>query len=259
VRQPPVRWRPALVPLVVVALSCDRAPAWADDTAAGGPSAVMPAGLLPSPLPPPPLTWARLFDVSNVPSFLLFAGGALSGLALHELGHVTANLGYGNVPSVQGIVVARFIPWFVIDARLTYAHGTYYQRDGAVFAGGGHGYYVINTAGFMVQNLGSEILLSAQPPLRYEHAPFAKGLLWMNMLLSIGYSTASLLGVEDVHGDIYGGSRHSGYPSGLIAGVVLSNGALDLLRYMFPRNPWLPWLSRASKVMLFGMDLPFEY
>jgi hypothetical protein len=251
--------RPAGVVLVVSALWGGATPARADDTWPLAPRPAPAPALSPAPPAPSRLTWSSLVDVTNVPSFLLFAGGALSGLALHELGHVTANLGYGNAPSVQGIVIDHFIPWFVIDARLTYAHGVYYQHDGAVFAGGGRGYYVINTAGFMVQNLGSEILLSAHPPLGDEHAPFAKGLLWMNMLLSIGYSTASLLGVEDPHGDIYGGSRHSGYPSQLIAGVVLSNGTLDLLRYLLPENVWLPWLSRASKVVLFGMDLPFEY
>jgi hypothetical protein len=197
--------------------------------------------------------------VTSVPSFLLFAGGALSGLALHEMGHVTANLAYRNVPGVQGIVVSGFIPWFVIDARLSLSRGVYYERNGSVFVGGGRAYYVINTAGFMVQNVGSEILLSSRPQLLHEHAPYAKGLLWMNMLLSLGYATASLLGVEDPHGDIYGGARHSGYPSPLIAGVVFSNGSLDLLRYLFPDNTWLPWLSRASKVMLFGMDFSFEY
>jgi hypothetical protein len=250
---------PARVVLMVSALGCVASPARADQTCPVAPSPAAAAAVSPAPLASRALTWGSLVDVTSVPSFLLFAGGALSGLALHELGHVTANLGYGNAPTVQGIVIDHFIPWFVIDARLTYAHGVYYQHDGAVFAGGGRGYYVINTAGFMVQNLGSEILLSAQPALRDVHAPFAKGLLWMNILLSLGYSTASLLGVEDPHGDIYGGSRHSGYPSQLIAGVVFSNGTLDLLRYLFPENAWLPWLSRASKVMLFGMDLPFEY
>lgn len=250
--------RPGLVLLVASALSCWSSAARADEPSPGVPSPAASNALSP-PAPAPAGAWTQLVDVTSVPSFLLFAGGALSGLTLHELGHVTANLGYRNVPGIEWITVAKFIPWFVIDSRLTVRNGVYYQRDGAVFAGGGRGYYVINTAGFMVQNLGSEILLSAQPPLRSVRAPFAKGLLWMNMLLSLGYSTASLLGVEDVHGDIYGGARHSGYPSQIIAGVVLSNGALDLLRYIFPENAWLPWMSRASKVTLFGMDLPFVY
>jgi hypothetical protein len=207
----------------------------------------------------PAPAWTGVLGVTDLPSFLLFAGGALSGLALHEMGHVTANLAYGNVPGLKGIVYAHVIPWFVIDSRLTLTDGVYYKRDGSVFVGGGRAYYVINTAGFMVQNLGSEIILSMRPRIFHEHAPLLKGLLWMNMLLSIGYGGASLLGVEDVHGDIYGGARHSGYPHQLIAGVVLSNGALDMLRYFLPDSPWLAWLSRASKLALFGLDRPYEY
>jgi hypothetical protein len=204
------------------------------------------------------LGWTSALDVTSVPSFLLFAGGALSALTFHELGHVLANLAYGNVPGVSGILYAKAIPWFVIDPHLTLRDGVYYKRDGSVFQGGGRGYYVINTAGFMVQNLGSEIVLSTHPRLLHDRAPFAKGLLWMNMLLSIGYSTASFVGAEDPHGDISGGARHSGYPRQLIAGMVLANGTLDLFRFFFPDNQMLPWLSRTSKAMLLGLDIPFD-
>ncbi len=201
---------------------------------------------------------ANPFGITGVPSFLLFAGGAVTGLALHEMGHVLTNLAYGNVPGVSGILYEKTIPWFVIDARLTYRNGVYYKADGSVFSGGGRGYFVINMGGFTMQNLGSEIILSTHPRLLYEGAPYTKGILWLNMLLSIGYSTASFVGVEDPHGDISGGSRHSGYPRQLIAGLVLTNGTLDLFRYFFPDNEMLPWLSRTSKAMLFGLDIPFE-
>jgi hypothetical protein len=109
-----------------------------------------------------------------------------------------------------------------------------------------------------VQNIGSEAILSVHPGLLYEKAPYLKGMLWMNMILSIGYSTASLIGTEDPHGDIYGAAQHSQFPHQLVAGVVLANGALDILRYLIPDTEWLPWLSRTSKVMFFGMDIPFK-
>ena len=217
---------------------------------------------LPTPDPalqrPPGWKWTGLLDITSVPSFLWFAGGALSGLTLHEMGHVLTNLAYGNVPHITGILYAKFIPWFVIDPRITNVGGTYYKNNGSLFAGGARGYYVINTAGLVVQDIGSEAILSARPGLLYERAPYLKGMLWMNMILSIGYATASLIGTEDPHGDIYGAAQHSQYPHQLVAGLVLANGGLDVMRYLLPDTSWLPWMSRTSKAMLFGMDIPFK-
>jgi hypothetical protein len=204
----------------------------------------------PSVAPPP-----SSVDAASV---LLFVGGALSGLTLHELGHVLTNLAYGNVPGLSSVSYLKVIPWFSIDARLTYRDGVYYKADGSVFRAGGRGYYVINMGGFMMQNLGSEIILTTHPDLRDEHAPFAKGLLFMNIGLSLGYSTASFVGLEDPHGDISGGSRHTYYPAPLIAGMVFTSGALDLFRYLFPDDEMLPWLSRSAKAMFLGMDIPLE-
>ena len=60
------------------------------------------------------------------------------------------------------------LPWFVVDPQLSHTNGVYYRRDGSVFAGGGRGYYVINMGGFMMQNLGSEIVLTTHPRLLHE-------------------------------------------------------------------------------------------
>ena len=231
-------------------------------TAHGDDAAPPAAPAAPAPLPPPvpaPAPPSTTAASSTDPlSLLLFAAGALSGLTLHELGHVTTNLAYGNVPVLSPVSYLKVIPYFVIDPRLSYRNGLWYKADGSVFKAGGRGYYVINMAGFMVQNLGSEIILTTHPDLRDEHAPFAKGLLFMNIGLSLGYSTASFLGLEDPHGDISGGSRHTYYPSGLIAGMVFTTGALDLLRYIFPDSEMLPWLGRSAKTMFLGMDWPLR-
>jgi hypothetical protein len=207
---------------------------------------------------PPGWKWTGMLDITSASSFLWFAGGALSGLTLHEMGHVLTNLAYGNPPHITGILYGKFIPWFVIDPALTEREGVFYKSNGAVFAGGRKGYFVINTAGLQVQNIGSEAILSAHPGLLYEKAPFLKGMLWMNMILSIGYSTASIIGTEDPHGDLFGAGQHSQFPHALTGGIVFANGALDVLRYLIPDTDWLPWLSRTSKVMFFGMDIPFK-
>jgi hypothetical protein len=204
---------------------------------------------------PPSPTTSRPFDPSSP---LLFLGGAVSGLAFHEMGHVMMNLAYGNVPTLTAVKYDGSVPWFVINPRLRLVNGVYYKADGQVFAGGARGYYDINMAGFLVQNFGSDMILSAHPRLRYEHAPYAEGLFWMNVGLSIGYATASFLGIEDPHGDIYGGARDSNYPHQLIAGMVMASGVLDAFTYLFPDDDMLLWLSRSAKVMFLGMGVPID-
>ncbi|HEY8091403.1 MAG TPA: hypothetical protein VIF09_26245 [Polyangiaceae bacterium] len=244
---------PAALALLVLVSS----PAGADD------------GVPPSkpPVTAPTSRQRDLFGVHSAPTFLLFAAGAISAVTFHELGHAVTELAYGDPPTLTPVTYRKVFPWFVVDPRLTKRNGTYYRSNGAVFAGGARGYYVINMAGFMVQNIGSEIILTDKPHLVYEAEPFRKGLVWMNVALSVGYATASLLGVEDPHGDIYGASRETNIRHEVIAGVVLSNGVLDLLRYLLPDVTWpsadpgstpllLPWASRASKCVMLGMEFP---
>ncbi|MGH7293853.1 MAG: hypothetical protein ACRELB_02915 [Polyangiaceae bacterium] len=214
----------------------------------------------PAALPAPPIVVPdpRPRPVVDFPSAMLFLGGAATGLALHETGHVVMNLAYGNVPGLGAVSYGRAIPWFYIDARLTLRDGVYYKRDGSVFRGGARVYYYINMAGFLVQNIGADIILASHPRLRYEHAPFEEGVFWMDVGLSIGYAAASFAGIEDPHGDISGGARHSQYPHQFIASMVMTSGVLDMFCYLFPDNDMLLWLSRSAKVMFLGMGLPVD-
>lgn len=246
--------------LALGALLCSASPALADDPKPAQPPRRY--GPLADPPPkyvrPPDWTWAGMLDIRSFSSFAWWAGGALSGLALHEMGHILTNLAYGNVPAFTGILYGKFFPWFVVNPRISCRHEVCYKNDGSVFGGGMKGYYLINTAGFHVQNLGSEIILGLHPGLLYERAPFIKGMFWMNTILSIGYATAAMLNTEDPHGDLYGAAQHSIYPHRFVAAIVMANGGFDLLRYFFPNEDWIPWISRTSKFMLLGIDIPFK-
>ena len=47
--------------------------------------------------------------------------------------------------------------------------------------------YTISSAGFWMQHLGNEILLTRHPGLRADHAPGRKGLFAFNVLTSVAY------------------------------------------------------------------------
>jgi hypothetical protein len=233
------------------------------DVLSRAPAAIAPP--LPAPLfvPPPSLAPVRkggVMDIDSLPNFGLFAAGAISALTLHESGHLITNLAFGNVPGFTPILYAKFIPFFVIDPHL-HACGSqpqqYCKSDGSRFGAGRDGYYVINMAGFQMQNIGSELLLSIWPDLYYRHAPYRKGMLAMDIFLSIGYGTFSLLGIEDPHGDLSGANERDLYPKALLASAVILPAAVDLYRYFFPESRWAPWVSRTAKAGLLGMDLCF--
>lgn len=196
------------------------------------------------------------FDIHDAPTFGRFLGGAATAFFGHEAGHVLANLAYGNKPHITPITYAHVIPWFVVDARLVhYPNNIYRKEDGELFPAGKHGYFVINTAGFQVQNVGNEVLLTTTPDLRHEFAPYRKGYLLMNMGLSIVYGSSALLQIEDVHGDLHGASERSPYSHGFLAVTAIAPAVIDFARYLFPDNGWLPWLSRGSKALFLGMDV----
>jgi 23S rRNA maturation-related 3'-5' exoribonuclease YhaM len=109
-------------------------------------------------------------DAGDVAQFLL--GGAL-GLGLHESGHVIAGAAFGANPGIKGIRYG-FIPFFAITHDPVSP-----ARE-----------YTISAAGFWVQSLTSEWLLTRRPNLRDAHAPIAKGALAFDVLASAVYGVA---------------------------------------------------------------------
>jgi hypothetical protein len=198
----------------------------------------------------PEATWS---DVRGARSFGWFAAGAISGFLLHEAGHVFANLVQGNVPQFQGILGFGFIPFFTIAPRIHCENDTCYKEDGSQFWAGPRGKFAITSAGYNVQHLTDEIMLSRTPDLRYRVAPFRKGLLMFNILLSVGYATAAITGIENPQGDLSRSAELIGFHPAYYATMLLIPAGLDIYRYFRPDAKWAPWVSRAGKTAVVGL------
>src|SRR5437867_2294414 len=90
-----------------------------------------------------------------------FLAGGLTGLVVHEAGHLVFDVAFDADPRVAGI---RFgaVPFVAIEHRSDLPP----RRE-----------LIISSAGFWMQEAGNEWLLTRRRSLRAEHAPFAKGVL----------------------------------------------------------------------------------
>jgi hypothetical protein len=198
---------------------------------------------------PPKTDWARTLGLGTA--------GAVSAFVLHETGHVVANLLMGNVPKFSGTRVFGFIPFVVIRPRITCEGDHCTKNNGETFGPGRNGVFFIATAGFHVQNVTDEVLLTLHPDLMARDAPFQKGMLAFNVFWSTMYAVGAYTGLEDPHGDLAGAARRSGMHEAWLATVVLAPAVLDTYRYFAPSSRWAPWVSRASKAALFGLTFVF--
>lgn len=193
----------------------------------------------------PHSTWAATLG--------LFAAGAAGAFVAHELGHVAANLLAGNVPRLVGLRGTAGVPFFAISPDVTCQRGRCVGAAGQKLRGGPRTPYLIAAAGFNVQHLGNEVLLSQAPALRARRGAFGRGWLAFNLLLSVGYAAASLAHVEDPHGDAGGLASYAHVPRGVVAAALLVPAALDAWRFVRPQDRWAPWASRAGKLGILGL------
>src|SRR5262249_16832466 len=108
--------------------------------------------------------------------------------------------------------------------------------------------FAISSAGFWVQHIGSEVLLSRRPDIRHEHAPLAKGYLAFNVITSVMYSGAAFLRSGPAERDTRGMAHSADIAEPWIGATVLAPAVLDAARYYRPHSGWLRWSSRATKV-----------
>lgn len=192
-------------------------------------------------------------DVRDLRSGGWFVAGALTGFLAHEGGHLVTNLMYGNVPRLEGLWAFGFVPFFSISPRIDCDVDPCITHDGQAFRGGRRGKFVITSGGYNVQHVTDEIILTREPALRYKHAPYRKGLLAFNILLSVGYALASWTRTEDPHGDLSRSAELAGLCSELYAGMLIVPALLDVYRYFMPRSRFAPWVSRATKGVFIGL------
>lgn len=184
-------------------------------------------------------------------------GGALTAFLAHEAGHIFANLLLGNSPRFDGMLVWGVIPFFAVAPGLRCDGDVCTDRSGERFRAGRRGNYFIVTAGFHVQHLLDELILTRRPRIRDERAPFQKGMLLFNVALSCMYAVGAYTGLEDPHGDLAGAARASGMHHAWLATALLVPAALDTYRYWSRETRWSPWASRAMKATFLGLNFTF--
>jgi hypothetical protein len=168
---------------------------------------------------------AQTIDVAR-----FFAGAAL-GLGFHESAHLIADEAFGANPGVRK-VSAGFIPFFAI----THEPVTPTKE------------FVISSAGFWAQHIGSEIILLRHPQLREERAPVLKGLLAFNVVTSVIYSGAAFARHGPVERDTRGIAVSADVHEPWVGVIVLAPAVLDAVRYYRPNSRMLRWASRAAKI-----------
>lgn len=198
-----------------------------------------------------------LTSIHNWPTAGFYAFGALSAFAAHESGHLLVNAILGNQPRFVLIKGFDFIPFVAISPELSCNDQGCTQADGTAFSSGRSGMYAISTAGFTVQHIGSEIILTADPYLHYHEKPWQKGFLTFNIALSIGYAVSSLLNIEESHGDAGGAAQVSGIAKPWFGTLLILPAIMDTLRFIYPDWVILPWLSRTGKSAMVGLTCTF--
>ncbi len=186
----------------------------------------------------------------------LTAAGFVSAFVVHEACHAVANLSMANVPTLAPVRFLGFLPFFAVSPDITCRGGSCTRRDGQAFWPGPRGYAWIVSSGILCQEVTDEIILTGHPRIRHETEPFLKGMLLFNTATSVAYGIANLAGIEPPQGDLYGLDA-LGAPHGLYAALVLGTAALDVARYFLPDVPWIPWVSRGTKVLTVGMIFTF--
>lgn len=187
----------------------------------------------------------------------LFVAGGVGAFVAHESGHLLANALLHNRPRFVPMWGFGFLPFFAISPELACSSQGCIKADGTRFGPGLRGKYLIVTAGFEMQHLTSELLLTQAPQLRRLRAPWRKGWLAFNIGLSVAYALTSVLHIEDSHGDAGGAAYASGYPRPVVAAWLIAPAALDLYRYLNGDSTWAPWMSRGVKAGFFSLAWTF--
>jgi hypothetical protein len=161
-----------------------------------------------------------------------FLAGAALGLGIHESGHVVFDAAFDASPSIEGVKFGPF-PFFAITHRGDMSP----RRE-----------FTISSAGFWMQDLSSEWLLTRRPSLRDAHAPVAKGLLAFNVLNAAGYAFVAFARAGPFERDTRGMADSIAVNERAIGALVLAPAVFDAIRYFKPESRWPKWASRAAKV-----------
>lgn len=161
-----------------------------------------------------------------------FLAGAAVGLAAHESGHLLFDGLFRADPGLKRVSF-HGLPFFAI----THKSGLSPRRE-----------FVIDSAGFWVQEATNEFILSRRPNLRQERAPFVKGVVAFNIVASVGYAGAAFARTGPLERDTRGMADALGWKEPYVGLLILIPAVLDAFRFYHPEARWAAWGSRASKV-----------
>jgi hypothetical protein len=184
-----------------------------------------------------PATTSENTTTSDV---LTFLGGGAVGLAAHESGHLLFDAIFDAHATLKGVSF-HGIPFFAI----THDSGLPPRQE-----------FVIDSAGFWVQEGTNEWILSKRPNLRRESAPFTKGVVAFNVLASFAYAGAALARTGPFERDTRGMADALGWKEPYVGVLILVPAVLDMVRYYHPDAKWAVWGSRGAKV--FSVALVFK-
>ena len=110
--------------------------------------------------------------------------------------------------------------------------------------------YTISSAGFWMQSITSEWLLTRRPDLREEHAPIAKGVLAFDVLASGVYGVAGLAHIGPPERDTRAMAVSLRVNEAWVGAAVMGPAIFDTWRYLRPDAKFPRWASRVSKITL---------
>ena len=189
------------------------------------------------------LAWAqepvRQQDISSTTNehrtasaFGKFLTGAAVGLGAHESGHLLFD---GIFRANPGLKKVSFhgLPFFAI----THDPGLSPRRE-----------FIIDSAGFWVQEATNEMILTRRPGIRRARAPFVKGVFAFNVGASIAYAGAAFARTGPVERDTRGMADAMRWKEPWVGVLILIPAVLDLVRFYHPDERWAAWGSRAAKI-----------
>ena len=160
-----------------------------------------------------------------------FLGGGALALAAHESGHLLFDGVFRANPALKKVSF-HGIPFFAIT------HDPVSPRRE----------FIIDSAGFWVQEATSEVILTRRPRLRHERGPLLKGIVAFNVLASVIYAGAAFARTGPVERDTRGMADALRWKEPYVGLLILLPAILDAVRYFDPDARWAVWGSRAAKI-----------
>jgi hypothetical protein len=174
-------------------------------------------------------------SVKRAASVPVFLGGAALALGAHEGGHLLFDGIFDAHPRLEKVSF-HGIPFFAITHDASLSH----RKE-----------FVIDSAGFWVQQTTNEVLLSSRPRLRQTAGPLVKGMFAFNVIASVAYAGAAFARTGPVERDTRGMADALRWKEPLIGALILAPAVLDAIRYYHPGAEWAKWGSRGVKAGMF--------